>query len=83
MQLTVILFLRLIICEWYTPCLKKRPTFGLLQLWQTWTDFDIFFGRSAIDKVSNQKTLYYATSNNSCFCTTWQNRKDENCIFDL
>jgi len=26
-------------------------------------------------KVSNQKTLYYATSHNSCFCTTWQNRE--------
>ena len=26
-------------------------------------------------KVSNQKPLYYATSNNLCFCTTWQNGK--------
>jgi len=26
-------------------------------------DFDIF-GRNATDKVGNQKTLYYATSNN-------------------
>jgi len=25
------------------------------------------------DKVDNQKTLYDATSNNLCFCTTWQN----------
>jgi len=25
------------------------------------------------DKVGNQKTLYYATSSNVCFCTTWQN----------
>ena len=25
------------------------------------------------DKVGNQKTLYYATSNNLCFCTTYQN----------
>jgi len=33
----------------------------------------IFFGRSVTDKVSNQKTLYCATSNNVCFCTTWQN----------
>jgi len=43
-------------------------------------DFDIF-GRNVTDKVSNQKTLYSATSNNLCFCTTWQNRKHENCIF--
>jgi len=33
-------------------------------------DFDIF-GRN--DKVGNQKTLYYATSNNLRFCTTYQN----------
>jgi len=31
----------------------------------------ICFGRNVTDKVSNQKTLYYATSNNLCFCTTW------------
>jgi len=35
-------------------------------------DFDIF-ARNVTDKVGNQKTLYYATSNNLCFCTTWQN----------
>jgi len=33
----------------------------------------IFFGRNVTDKVGNQKTLYYAISNNECFCTTWQN----------
>ena len=33
----------------------------------------IFFGRNVTDKVGNQKTLYYATSNNLCFCTTCQN----------
>jgi len=33
----------------------------------------IFFGRNVTNKVSNQKTLYYATSNNLCFCITWQN----------
>jgi len=36
-------------------------------------DFDIF-GRNVTDKVGNQKTLYCATSNNLCFCTTWQKR---------
>jgi len=34
-------------------------------------DFDIF-GRNITDKVRNQRTLYCATSNNVCFCTTWQ-----------
>jgi len=44
-------------------------------------DFDtrewilILFGRHVTNKVSNQKTLYYATSNNVCFCTTWQNEE--------
>ena len=28
-----------------------------------------------------QEMLCYATSNNLCFCTTWQNGKHENCIF--
>jgi len=33
----------------------------------------IFFWQKCYDKVGNQKTLYYATSNNLCFGTTWQN----------
>jgi len=33
----------------------------------------IFFGRNVTDEVGNQKTLYYATSNNLCFCTTFKN----------
>jgi len=32
----------------------------------------IFFGTSVTDNVSNQKTLYYATLRDLCFCTTWQ-----------
>jgi len=40
----------------------------------------IFLGRNVTDKVSNQKTLYYATSNNLYFCTTWQKGKHENCV---
>ena len=52
---------------------KKRPTVGLLQLWHTWMDFDVFFGRNVTDKVGNQKTLDYATSCNLCLCTNWQN----------
>jgi len=37
------------------------------------TNFANFFGKNVTDKVSNQKTYYYATSNNLCFCITWQN----------
>jgi len=40
----------------------------------------IFFGRNVTDKVGNQTTLYYATLNNLCFCTTWQMGKRENHI---
>jgi len=35
----------------------------------------IFSGRNVTDKVGNQKTLFYTTSNNLCFCTIWQNRE--------
>ena len=41
----------------------------------------IFFGRNVTDKVGNKKTLYYATSNNLCFCTTWQNAKTRKARF--
>jgi len=57
---------------WCKPCLKKRPTLACY-------NFDahewilIFFGTNVTDKAGNQKTLYYATSNNFCFCTTWHN----------
>jgi len=39
-------------------------------------DFDIF-ARYVTDKVGNQKTLYYPTSNNFCFCTAWQNAETQ------
>ena len=46
------------------------------------TDFDVF-GRNVTDKVSNQKTHYYATSNKLCFCTTWQNGETQKSHFSL
>jgi len=54
-----------------TSCLKKTFHLWLAILKSEW--ILIFFGRNVTDKVSYQKTLYYATSNNFCFCTTWQN----------
>jgi len=45
-------------------------------------DFDIF-GRNVTDKVGNQKTSYYATSNNLCFCTIWQNEETRKSHFSL
>ena len=43
----------------------------------------IFFGTNVTNKVSNQKALYYATSNNLCFCTTWQNWETRKLPFSL
>jgi len=45
-------------------------------------DFDIFW-RNVTDKVGNQKTLHYATSNNLYFCTTWQNGETRKSHFSL
>jgi len=45
-------------------------------------DFDIFWQKFT-DKVGNQKTLYCATSNNLCFCTTWQNGETRKSHFSL
>ena len=43
----------------------------------------IFFGRNVTDKVRNEKLLYYATLNNLCFCTTWQNGETRKSHFSL
>jgi len=43
----------------------------------------IIFGTRTTEKVGNQNVLYFPTSPNLCFCTTWGNRKHENCIFSL
>jgi len=42
-----------------------------------------FFGTNVTEKVRNQNILYFPTSPNWCFCTTWGNRKPSNCIFLL
>ena len=55
-----------------TPCLKNVSPLACYNF-ETWERILIFFGSNVTDKVSNQKTYYYATSNNLCFCTTWQN----------
>ena len=52
-------------------------------------DFDthewilIFFSRNVTGKVGNQRMLYYATSNNLCYCTTWQNWETQKARFSL
>jgi len=53
-------------------CLKNVPHF-LCYNFDTREHILILFGNDVTHKVSNQKTLYYATLNNVCFCTIWQN----------
>jgi len=60
----------------HTSSLKKRPPLACYNF-DTCERTLAFFGRNVTDKVSNQKTLYCATSNNLCFCI----KKHENCIF--
>jgi len=43
----------------------------------------ILFGRNVTHKVSNRTLLYRATSNNLCFCITWQNGKTRKSHFSL
>jgi len=52
---------------------QKRPTFDSLQ---TRFDCNNFWQGS-------QNVLYFPTSPNSCFCTTWGNRKPGNCEMHL
>jgi len=43
--------------------------------------FSDIFGINSTNEVRNLKTLYYASSNNLCFCTTWQNGKHKMAFF--
>jgi len=43
----------------------------------------ITFATNITEEVGNQNVLYYPTSYNYCFCTTWENRKPGNCLFSL
>ena len=65
-----------------TRCLKNVPLLACYNF-DTRERLLTFFDRNTTDKASKQKTLYSATSNNVCFCITWQNGKLENCIFHL
>jgi len=65
----------------YTPCLKKNVPPLACYNCDAHEWILIFFGGNVTDKVGNQKTLYYATSNNLCFCTTWQNAETRNHIY--
>ena len=66
-----------------TPCLKKTSHLWLAITLTHMNGFWYFFGIIVTNKVSNQKTLYYATWNNLCFCTTWQNGETRKLHFSL
>jgi len=59
---------------------KNVPTLACYSFDTRERIFDIF-GKNSADKVRNQKTLCYASSNNLCFCTTWQNGKQKMAFF--
>ena len=68
----------------YTLCLKKNVPPLVCYNFDTHEWILIFFGRNVTDKVGNQKTLYNATtSNNLCFCTTWQNGETRKSHYSL
>ena len=66
-----------------TPCLKKTSHLCLAITLTHMNGFWYIFGRNVTDKVGNQKTLYYAASNNLCFCTTYQNAETRKSHFSL
>jgi len=65
------------------PCLKKNVQPVACYKFGTHERILTCFRRNAANKVRNQKVLYYTTSNNLCFCISWQNGKCKNCIFHL
>jgi len=66
-----------------TLCLKKRPTFTTCYNFHIHSSIATIFGTNVTKKVGNQNVLYFPTSPNYCFCTTWENRKPGNCVFSL
>jgi len=59
-------------CGHYTVSQKMSHLWLAITLTHV-NEFWYFVGRNVTDKVGNQKTFYYATTSNLCFCTIWQN----------
>jgi len=66
-----------------TPGLKKRTTFTTCYNFYIHSSIATIFGTNVAKKVGNQNVLYFPTSPNWCFCTTWGNRKPGSCVFYL
>jgi len=63
-----------------TLCLKNVPRLACYNF-DTRERILILFDRNFTEKVSNGKTLYYATSNHLYFCATWQNGQTQKLHF--
>ena len=68
--------------RYYALCLKNVPRLTCYNLGIHGSTATIF-GTNVAEKVGNQNVLYFPTSPKYCFCTTWANRKPENCVFSL
>jgi len=65
-------------CEW-SVCVLRTIADRVSKTSHLWFAISLthvngfwYFCRNVTDKVSNQKVLYCVTSNNLCFCATWQ-----------
>ena len=67
----------------YTLCLKIPPTCRICYNSYVHSSIVTIFGTNVAEKVGSQNVLYFPTSPNYCFCTTWGNRKPGNCVFSL
>jgi len=62
---------------------QKRPTFTTCYNFDVHSLIATVFGTNVAEKAGNQSVLYFPTSLNQCFCTTWGNRNPGNCICSL
>jgi len=58
----------------YTVSQKNVPRLTCYNL-DNHCSITIIFGTSLTEKVGNHDVLYFLTSPNLCFCTTWGNSK--------
>jgi len=72
-------------CDWlqFVHCVSKNiPPLTRYNLY-VHSSIARIFGINVAENVGNQNILYFPTSSNYCFCTTWGNRKPGNCVFLL
>ena len=66
-----------------TLCLKTTVMFHTITMTVMHEGILIILSRYVTKKISYSKLLYFSTSHNWCFYTTWWNRKPRNCVFLL